>query len=228
MVGSDEKRFAWMDEGFTQFNQSQAMADFFKGYDDEAQNRAPYLSLAEAGGEVELMRHGDRYPNYSAYGVASYYKMATVLVALRGVLGTETFDRALREYGRRWLYKHPTPVRPVRHVRGRLGAGPLLVLADLVLRDLEAGPGHRHGRDRGRLARGGGGEPGQGPDAGPPGGHPHRRESRHGHELPVSVWFDGEKRTTVRIAQEPAIKTIEIDPKNEFPDIDRENQVWPR
>ena len=40
MVGSDEKRYAWMDEGLTQFIQSQAMADFFKGYDDEAQNRA--------------------------------------------------------------------------------------------------------------------------------------------------------------------------------------------
>jgi len=33
MVGSDEKRFAWMDEGLTQFDQSQSMADFFKGFD---------------------------------------------------------------------------------------------------------------------------------------------------------------------------------------------------
>ncbi|MBA3346180.1 MAG: M1 family metallopeptidase, partial [Gemmatimonadales bacterium] len=109
MVGSDEKRYAWMDEGVTQFIQSQGMADFFKGFDDEARNRQPYVSLAEAGGEVELMRHGDRYPSYQAYGVASYYKMATVMVALRGVLGEDTFNRALREYGRRWEYKHPTP-----------------------------------------------------------------------------------------------------------------------
>ena len=110
LVGSDEKRFAWMDEGFTQFNQSQAMADFFKGYDDEAENREPYLNLAVAGGEVELMRHGDRYPNYTAYGTASYYKTATVLVALRGVLGRETVRQArFNEYGRRWMYKHPTP-----------------------------------------------------------------------------------------------------------------------
>ena len=42
LVGSDEKRFAWMDEGLTQFDQSQAMADFFKGFDDEARNRKPY------------------------------------------------------------------------------------------------------------------------------------------------------------------------------------------
>ena len=43
----------------------------------------------------------------AAYGVASYYKPATVLVALRGVLGRETFNKAYREYARRWLYKHP-------------------------------------------------------------------------------------------------------------------------
>ena len=46
-VGSDEKHFAWMDEGFAQYDQSQAMADFFKGYDDEAENREPYVSLAQ-------------------------------------------------------------------------------------------------------------------------------------------------------------------------------------
>jgi len=109
MVGSDEKRFAWMDEGFTQFDQSQGMADFFKGFDDEARNRKNYLDLVEESGETEMMRHGDRYPNYNAYGVAAYYKPATVLVALRAVLGRDTFHQAFTEYGRRWLYKHPSP-----------------------------------------------------------------------------------------------------------------------
>ncbi len=196
LVGSDEKRFAWMDEGFAQFNQSQAMPDFFKGYDDEAENREPYLSLAVAGGEVELMRHGDRYPNYTAYGTASYYKTATVLVALRGVLGKETFEKAFREYGRRWQYKHPTPYDFFNTVEDVAGPGPLLVLAHLVLRDLEAGPGDRHRRHRRRLARGRGVEPRPGADAGAPGRHPvggrapdrrdpgqrlvHRGEAHHG------------------------------------------------
>ena len=48
IVGSDEKRFAWMDEGLTQFDQSQSMADFFKGFDDEARNRKNYLDLARS------------------------------------------------------------------------------------------------------------------------------------------------------------------------------------
>src|SRR5215207_10501612 len=63
MVGSDEKRYAWMDEGLTQFDQSQSMDEFFKGFDDEERNRKNYLDAASSGSEVELMHHGDRFPS---------------------------------------------------------------------------------------------------------------------------------------------------------------------
>jgi hypothetical protein len=226
-VGSDEKRFAWMDEGLAQFSQSQAMPDFFKGYDDEAENREPYLNLAIAGGEVELMHHGDRYPNYTAYGTASYYKTASALVALRGILGKETFEKALREYGRRWEYKHPTPYdffNTVDDVSGRdlswfwrtwffetwkLDQAIDTVAAvgdslEVVVANRGRAPMPVH-----LVVTRSEGEP-------------------QSVEIPVSVWFTGVKRTTVRIPREPAIKTIEIDPKREFPDIDRGNGIWPR
>jgi hypothetical protein len=226
-VGSDEKRFAWMDEGLAQFSQSQAMPDFFKGYDDEAENREPYLNLAIAGGEVELMHHGDRYPNYTAYGTASYYKTASALVALRGILGKETFEKALKEYGRRWEYKHPTPYdffNTVDDVSGRdlswfwrtwffetwkLDQAIDTVAAvgdslEVVVANRGRAPMPVH-----LVVTRSEGEP-------------------QSVELPVSVWFTGVKRTTIRIPREPAIKTIEIDPKREFPDIDRGNGIWPR
>ena len=111
MVGSDEKRFAWMDEGLTQFDQSQAMADFFKGFDDEA--REPE-ALPRPGRVVGRRGRADapRRPvsrTTTPTASPSYYKPATVLVALRGVLGRDLFHKAFREYGRRWQYKHPTP-----------------------------------------------------------------------------------------------------------------------
>ena len=68
------------------------------------------------------MHHGDRFPSYNAYGVAAYYKPATVLVALRGVLGRDLFHKAFIEYGRRWQYKHPSPYdffETVEDVSGR-------------------------------------------------------------------------------------------------------------
>ena len=226
-VGSDEKRFAWMDEGFAQFTQSQAMADFFKGYDDEAENREPYINLAVAGGEVELMHHGDRYPSYNAYGTASYYKTATVLVALRGVLGRETFDRAFREYGRRWQYKHPTPYdffNTVEDVAGRdlswfwrtwfFETWKLDQAIDTVSTAGDSLEVVVSNRGRASMpvhlvVTRSEGEP-------------------QTVEIPVSAWFTGEKRATVRIPQTPAIKTIEIDPKREFPDVERGNGIWPR
>jgi hypothetical protein len=46
--------------------------------------------------------------------------------------------------------------------------------------------------------------------------------------VPASAWFGGERRRTVRVAALPAVKSIEIDPERDFPDVDRSNQVWPR
>jgi hypothetical protein len=227
IVGSDEKRYAWMDEGLTQFGQSQAMADFFKGFDDEARNRKNYLDFAEMRGEVELMRHGDRYPTYPSYGVASYYKPATVLVALRSVLGPEVFQKAYQEYIRRWAYKHPSPYdlfNTFENVSGRdlswfwrswffetwkldqsidtvTTAGDSL---EIVLDNRGKAPMPA------RLAIS-------------------RINGRVEHlTVPAEVWLQGERRRTVRIAREPAVRRIEIDPEKELPDLDRTNQVWPR
>ena len=226
-VGSDEKHFAWMDEGFAQYDQSQAMADFFKGYDDEAENREPYINLAIAGGEVELMRHGDRYPNYTAYGTASYYKTATTLVALRSILGKETFEKAFREYGKRWQYKHPMPYdffNTVEDVAGRdlswfwrewfFETWKLDQAIDTVATVGDSLEVVVENRGKALMPV-------------------HLVVTRSSGEtqkveIPVSVWFTGEKKASVRIAQKPTIKTIEIDPDREFPDLERGNGVWPR
>jgi hypothetical protein len=227
MVGSDEKRYAWMDEGLTQFDQSQAMADFFKGFDDEARNRKGYLDLAAAGSEVEMMHHGDRYPDYPTYGVATYYKPAAVLVALRGVLGRDLFHKAFTEYGRRWQYRHPSPYdffATFEDVSGRdlswfwrtwfFETWRLDQAIDSVATvgdSLEVGIANR-----GRAPM-------------PVHLVVTRIDGRADRlDIPVDVWLGGAKRTAVRVAKEPAVKSIEIDPGREFPDVDRDNQKWLR
>jgi hypothetical protein len=227
VVGSDEKRFAWMDEGLTQFDQSQSMDAFFKGFDDEARNRKNYLDFAATGGEVELMHHGDRFPNYPAYGVAAYYKPATALVALRGVLGRDLFDKAFKEYGRRWRYRHPSPYdffATFEDVSGRdlswfwrtwfFETWRLDQAIDTVATvgdSLEVGI-----ENRGKAPM-------------PVHLVVTRTDGRADSlDVPVDVWLGGAKRTTVRVAKEPAVKSIEIDPARDFPDVDRDNQRWPR
>jgi len=227
IVGSDEKRFAWMDEGLTQFDQSQSMDAFFKGFDDEARNRKNYIYFAATGGEVELMHHGDRFPNYPAYGVGAYYKPASVMVALRGVLGREVFDKAFKEYGRRWRYRHPSPYdffATFEDVSGRdlswfwrtwfFETWRLDQAIDTVVTvgdSLEVGIVNR----------------GKAPM--PVHLVVTRTDGRADSlDIPVDVWLGGAKRTAIRVAQLPAVKSIDIDPAREFPDVDRDNQKWPR
>jgi hypothetical protein len=58
----------------------------------------------------------------AALGAIAYRKPGAVLLALRNhVVGRETFDRAMREYTRRWAFKHPTPgdfFRTIENVSG--------------------------------------------------------------------------------------------------------------
>jgi hypothetical protein len=42
----------------------------------------------------------------------------------------------------------------------------------------------------------------------------------------VATWLTGARRTQVRVAREPRILRVEIDPEALFPDVDRNNQTW--
>jgi peptidase M1-like protein len=227
MVGSDEKRFGWQDEGFTQYDQSQAMADFFKGFDDEARNRNYYLRAAEAGYEEDMMKFADKYNSDAGYGVAAYWKPAAVLVALREILGRETFEKAFREYGRRWLGKHPTPWdfwNTFDDVTGQdlswfwkewfFETWKLDQALDTVRTE-----GDSVGivvENRGRIIM-------------PAPLAVTREGGTVDHvTVPVDVWFGGERRYTLWVAAKPKVIKVELDPNHALPDIDRAEQIWPR
>jgi hypothetical protein len=109
IVGVNEKRYAWLDEGSTSFLENQSRPEYWPGDDADGQEREGYLSVARAEAEQPLMRHGDYYEPGPGYVIASYRKPATLLVTLRGLLGTETFDRAYRAFITEWAFRHPTP-----------------------------------------------------------------------------------------------------------------------
>jgi hypothetical protein len=227
-VGSDERRFAWQDEGLTRFDQAQGMQDFFRGYDREAVSREAYLAFARTGGEVPVMRPADQFPaGTPAYGIATYDKTATALVALRAVLGDTTFHSALRTYGLRWLYKHPTPYDFFNSFDALAGrdlswfwrpwwfetwtldqAIASAVVEDgklvVTIRDDGLAPMpvrlavHREG------------------------GLVERRE------IPADVWLAGARTTTVALDAPSTVTAVEIDPEQVFPDIDRSNNRWTR
>ena len=225
-VGSDERRYAWQDEGLTRFNQAQGMQAFFKGYDRERISREAYLALARTDSEVALMRPGDQYPvGTPAYGIASYDKMSTNMSALRALLGSDMFTSAYRTYGLRWLRKHPSPYDFFNSFNATGGRDLSWFwrtwwyetwTLDQAIASVTAVNGKLAVtiEDRGlapmpvRLA------------ITRNGGAVERRE------IPVDVWLSGARRYTLTLDAPSTVTKIEIDPENAFPDIDRSNNRW--
>jgi hypothetical protein len=109
ILNTNERRYTWIDEGYTSFHTNEANMDYYENRFDHYDVFAGYLQIAGTDLEGEMMRWSDFHYPGPAYGVASYPKPASVLIALRGVLGEETFMKAHHELIERWKYKHPYP-----------------------------------------------------------------------------------------------------------------------
>jgi hypothetical protein len=124
-VGSDERRYAWMDEGFNTFMNTFSEADYWKRDDTQTRrNEIRFVtSLDQAPTAQPIMTPANRYRNNENLGSLAYVKPSIMLLALRNkVLGAEVFDTAFREYTRRWAFKHPQPAdffRTMEDVSGR-------------------------------------------------------------------------------------------------------------
>jgi hypothetical protein len=119
MVGSDERRDAWIDEGFNTFIDT-FESDEFKGgvygpkrdgeYAPGGGNPVDEIlpTLADPGAPPILSR-ADTIPETYRHPV-TYFKSALGLRLLRDViLGPERFDPAFRKFIADWAFKHPKP-----------------------------------------------------------------------------------------------------------------------
>src|ERR1700752_993925 len=123
-AGSDERRYPWMDEGFNTFADYDVAEQFFKGttYGDTVRREllSAYTANGPAGSEQPMITKPDevRQLYWNAY-----QKPALMLSVLRdAVVGREEFNRAFREYFRRWKGKHPQPAafyRTMNDLTGR-------------------------------------------------------------------------------------------------------------
>jgi hypothetical protein len=107
MMGTNETRYGWMDEGFNQY--------------------ANILSDADAGGKpFSIDNLGQRYGSISGnedepammwnanyggtfYGFQTYGKTPLMFSMLGGIVGDEAMNAALKKYVDTWKFKHPSP-----------------------------------------------------------------------------------------------------------------------
>jgi hypothetical protein len=108
LVGSNEKRHAWQDEGFTSFWSTLCRDDYTQRTNGPRRDVMAFGNTVGRGGDEVCMRHADTYGT-DDFGFASYSKPAAVLHQLRGLLGDEVFFAAFRRYTADWAWKHPYP-----------------------------------------------------------------------------------------------------------------------
>ncbi|HET6569196.1 MAG TPA: M1 family metallopeptidase, partial [Rhodothermales bacterium] len=123
IVGSDERRYGWMDEGFNTFINHYSKIDYYGPTTELVRGEASEQVAAKMASGVpqpsltkpDEMRRAD-------WGFLNYTKPAKGLIMLREyVLGHQRFDPAFQAYIQRWAYKHPQPAdffRTIENVSG--------------------------------------------------------------------------------------------------------------
>jgi hypothetical protein len=111
IVGSNERLYGWMDEGFNTFINTLSTADFNNG---EYKSKRPMdmhrVATFFTPPGLEPMMSQPANLREKNTGTLLYSKPSAGLVMLREqILGPERFDFAFKTYIDKWAFKHPTP-----------------------------------------------------------------------------------------------------------------------
>jgi hypothetical protein len=229
LVGSDERRYAWMDEGFNTFQNHYSNLDFLGPnaaavLRTEADNIAPQMQ--EPIADQPIMTYPDLLRG-NGLGFLGYSKPGFGLVMLREtILGEATFMKAMRTYVHEWAYKHPKPwdfFRTMESVSGRRLAWfwrgwfygtQVLDQAVTSVEDTQAGTVIHLRNDAGLVM--------------PVLLHVEMRDGRTiDRKLPVQIWARGNAFDYL-LPEKGTVVGVTLDPKHALPDVDRSNNVWQR
>ncbi|WP_127846504.1 M1 family metallopeptidase [Psychroflexus aestuariivivens] len=226
IVGSNERRYAWMDEGFNTFINYYSTLAFNDGEYPARLGQPRNLT----GWFLSDEREGiDTYPdvaNLRNLGMIAYYKPALGLIMLREyILGEERFDFAFRSYIETWAYKHPQPKDFFNHMENAAGENLNWFFGnwfygtgniDLAIDSLRERNGEYF------LTVSNNGEV------------PMPVKMKITYQdgttsmktLPVEIWQRG-NTWTHKFTSDKTIQSIEIDPDKILPDVNYSNDKWP-
>jgi hypothetical protein len=228
IVGSNERRYMWMDEGFNTFINGYASASFnHSEYHDSTSRPALQMARIMIRSKDPLMTP----PEVMGFrDVGLYYnKTAAALNILRTeVLGPDRFDYAFRTYISRWALKHPQPDDFFRTMDDAAGDDLTWFwkewfFTNWTLDQAVAGMRYINNdsskgvqitlKNLGQMAL--------------PVTLKITEENGHAGvvRLPVEIWQRGDE-WTLSYNSTSAITSIVLDPDNRLPDTDRTNNKW--
>jgi hypothetical protein len=226
IVGTNERKFMWMDEGFNTFINEYSTEKFNNGeYFNSKSRLANQITGLLKREKDPLMVAPEAQNEYYQY----YAKTALGLDILRNVvLGPDRFDYAFNEYVKHWAFKHPLPYDFFRAMNDASGEDlnwffqPWFFTTDELDQAIQ---GVKYVKDnpangavitlvnKEKLARPVDLKVTQANG---------KTEVIH---LPVNIW----QRAGVWSFVYPStsvIQSLEIDPDHQLPDVDRKNNVW--
>ncbi|MCU7497124.1 MAG: M1 family metallopeptidase [Ignavibacteria bacterium] len=107
-MGTNERKYAWMDEGWATMIPFDLQASLAPGYNPREAIVKGYSSFAGSEQDMPVMTLSYMM-KWNSYRFASYSKPAVAYDQLRALIGRKNFDNALREFIARWNGKHPIP-----------------------------------------------------------------------------------------------------------------------
>lgn len=226
IVGSNERRYAWMDEGFNSFINYYSTLDYgeYPASLSKTRNMIGWF-------QSETREGIDTYPdvtNLRNLGMTAYRKPAIGLLLLREyILGEERFDNAFKSYIKAWAYKHPQPADFFNHMENVSGENLSWFFKNWFYGtgniDL-AVQGVRQNQEKDAfivtLANKG--------DIPMPVKLEitHRDGTVENKTLPVEIWQRGDTWSFM-LETDVLPKSIEIDPDKLLPDVNASNDSWP-
>jgi len=125
ILGTDERRYPWLDEGMNTFSTYRTVEaihspetirlipDFLQGI---VKNMTPQdmitstnMYVLRTGRSLPNNLHSEEYEEIIAYVCAVFYKSMQGFRYLQDYLGDEKFDKIMRTYYEQWKFKHPMP-----------------------------------------------------------------------------------------------------------------------
>lgn len=122
VLGFNESKYPWMDEGFTEYATEDIMNHLaVKGFLNGPPKENPfevlytnYMNLVETGEQEPLSTHADHYNLNKVYSLSTYVKGGVFLDQLSYITGIENFEKGMLTFYDAWKFKHPDDVDFIR------------------------------------------------------------------------------------------------------------------
>jgi hypothetical protein len=240
MVGTNEARYGWMDEGFNQYMNILSAADA-RGVPANLNGLGQSYGRTSGDEDEAPMMWNANWAG-PMYGFQTYSKTPLMLSMLGGIVGDTEVQRAMREYTKAWSWKHPSPWDYIflmnRELKQDLSWFWYYWLWTTESVDGSIANVTNSGTRYSITVRQDGQMPSpvvlrvalakDGSAVKPPANTKMLDDTTAVVTYPVDVWFDGSRTYTATLDFGRPITSITFDPDCRFPDREPADNVWPK